>query len=121
SDPDPQVARFRSRPFISVADASVREGNSGTTPMTFTVTVSRRLSEGGLICAATVDGTARAGQDYTPLFTCATLRAGATSVTFTVEVRGDRRREGNERFALAVIGDPRFRLADPFGVGTIVD
>jgi hypothetical protein len=121
SDHDPQVARFRSRPFISVGDASAVEGNTGTKPMTFTVNVSRPLSEDGLICAATVDGTAKAGQDYTPLFACATLHAGATSVTFTVQVRGDRRREPNERFTLVVLADPRFRYSDLLATGTIVD
>ena len=121
SDHDPQVARFRSRPSVRVADASVPEGSSGTTPMEFTVSVSRPLSEDGLLCAATVDGTARHGSDYVPLFACATLHAGATSVTFTVQVRGDRRREPDERFTLVVLGDPRFRLADPVGIGTIVN
>ena len=32
SDHDPQVARFRSRASLTVADVSVVEGNSGTTP-----------------------------------------------------------------------------------------
>jgi len=121
SDHDPQVVRFRSRPFISVADASVAEGNSGTTPLTFTVTLSRPLSEDGLVCAATVDVTARHGEDYDPLFACATVHPGVTSVTFTVGVRGDRRRERDEQFLLVVVGDPRFRYTDPIAVGTIVN
>jgi predicted extracellular nuclease len=121
SDHDPQVARFRSRPFISVADASVAEGNSGTTPLTFTVTLSRPLSEDGLVCAATADVTARHGEDYESLFACVTVHPGVTSVTFTVGVRGDRRREPDERFLLVVVGDPRFRYTDPIAVGTIVN
>ena len=53
SDHDPQVARFRPARALSVADVSVAEGNSGTTPATFTVRLSRPLSQPVLVCAAT--------------------------------------------------------------------
>jgi predicted extracellular nuclease len=119
SDHDPQVARFRSRASLSVADVSVAEGNSGTTPMVFTVTVSRPLSQPVLICAATVGITARAGSDYDTLTACKTLAAGQTSLTFTVQVRGDTQREGNEQLSLLVAGVPGLRLADPLAFGTI--
>jgi hypothetical protein len=49
------------------------------------------------------------------------LRAGATSVAFTVPVHGDRRREADERFTLAVLADARFRSTDPFATGMIVN
>jgi hypothetical protein len=42
-------------------------------------------------------------------------------VTFTVQVRADRRREPNERFTLVVLADPRFRYTDPVATGTIVN
>ena len=53
SDHDPQVARFRSRASLTVADATVAEGNQGTRQLTFTATVSRPLSQSVLLCAAT--------------------------------------------------------------------
>jgi hypothetical protein len=121
SDHDPQVARFRSRPYISVADASVTEGNSGTRPLAFTVTLSRPPSQDGLLCASTLDRTATGGQDYDPLFGCTTVNAGATTATFTVTVKGDRRREPDERFLLVVGGDPRFRYSRAVATGTIVN
>jgi uncharacterized protein len=121
SDHDPQVARFRSQASLTVADASVTEGDSGTRPMVFTVTLSRPLSQAVLVCAATVDLTARSGSDYNPLATCRTLAAGQTSLTFTVNVRGDKRKEPNETFALAVAAIAGVALADPIGIGTIVD
>ena len=121
SDHDPQVARFRSRAQLTVADVSTVEGNSGTKPATFTVTVSRPLSRDATVCAVTLDITANAPQDYTPLVSCTTLAAGATQVTFTVLVRGDRRREPDERYALLVVADPVIRLADPLATGTIVN
>jgi len=39
---------------LSVADVSVVEGNSGNTPATFTVKLSRPLSQPIAICAATL-------------------------------------------------------------------
>jgi hypothetical protein len=121
SDHDPQVARFRSRAALTVADVSVTEGNSGTTPATFTVRVSRALSQTVLVCAATIGITASDGSDYNGLAQCKTLAPGSTSVTFTVSVRGDRRRESNEHFALVVLGAPYVQLADPIALGTIVN
>jgi predicted extracellular nuclease len=121
SDHDPQVARFRSRASLTVADVAVAEGNSGTTPMTFTVQVSRPLSHNALICATSLGITASAGSDYQPTVSCQTLAAGRTSVTVTVNVRGDRRRESDERLALVVAGIPGLRLADPLAIGTITN
>ncbi len=51
SDHDPQMARFRSRAQLSVTNVAVAEGNSGTRPMTFTVKVSRPLSQTVVVCA----------------------------------------------------------------------
>ncbi|WP_229400419.1 lamin tail domain-containing protein [Micromonospora okii] len=119
SDHDPQVARFRSLPALSVGDASVVEGDRGTSPLTFTVTVSRPLSRAALICATTYGTTADAGSDYEPYVGCRTLAAGQTSLTFTVAVRGDRRREADEKVNLLVAGVPGLRLADPLAVGVI--
>ncbi len=121
SDHDPQVARFRSRATLSVSDISVTEGDSGTTPAVFTATVSRPLSQPILVCAATVGITAGDPSDYAGLAQCRTLAAGATSLTFTVAVKGDRRREPDETFALLVLGAPFVRLADPIGLATIVN
>ena len=121
SDHDPQAARFRSRASLSVADVTVTEGDSGTTPAVFNVSVSRPLSQPILVCAATIGITASDGQDYTGLAQCKTLAAGATSLTFTVSVRGEKKKEPNETFALLVVGAPFVRLADPLAIGTITN
>ncbi|MFD6608996.1 lamin tail domain-containing protein [Micromonospora chalcea] len=121
SDHDPQVARFRSRASLRVADTSMAEGDKGTRAMTFTVTVSRPLSEPALICATTYGTTAQAGSDYDPYVGCKLLPAGQTSLAFPVTVRGDRKREADEKLTLYVAGVPGLRLADPSGVGTILN
>jgi hypothetical protein len=122
SDHDPQIARFSSRASLSVADVSVVEGEPGTTtPATFTVTVSRPLSQPIVICAATLGLTASDPSDYNGIGQCQTLAAGATSVTFTVTVKGDNRKEGNEKFVLLVVGAPFVALSDPIAFGTITN
>ncbi|MGS2613291.1 lamin tail domain-containing protein [Micromonospora sp. LZ34] len=121
SDHDPQVARFRSRASLSVGNATVAEGDKGTSPLTFTVTVSRPLSQPVLVCAATIGITAQSGQDYDPYAGCRTLAAGQTSLAFPVTVRGDRKPEPDEKFTLVVTGVPGLRLADPIATGTIAN
>ncbi|RKN44219.1 lamin tail domain-containing protein [Micromonospora endolithica] len=121
SDHDPQVARFRSRASVRVGDASVAEGDRGTTTLVFPVTVSRPLSQPVLVCAATVGRTAQAGSDFDPYAGCKVLAAGQTSVAFPVIVRGDRKREADEKLTLLVAGVPGLLLDDPLGTGTITD
>lgn len=121
SDHDPQVARFRSRASLTVADATVAEGNQGTRQLTFSATVSRPLSQSVLLCAASVGLTAQAGSDFDPYAGCKVLAAGQTSVAFPVTVRGDRRREADEKLTLLVAGVPGLRLADPLATGTITN
>jgi uncharacterized protein len=121
SDHDPQVARFSSRARLSVADASTVEGDKGSTPLRFPVTVSRPLSKDAVVCAGAVGVTAGSGDDFDPSVDCQTLAAGQTSLTFTVAVRGDKRREADEELLLVVVGGPWLTLADPVATGTILN
>jgi predicted extracellular nuclease len=121
SDHDPQVARFRSKSTLSVGNVTVAEGNSGTTPATFPVTLSRPLSQPILICAATLGLTAADPSDYAGLGECRRLPAGTATATFVVSVRGDTMREANEKFALLVLAVPHVRLAKPVGIATITN
>jgi hypothetical protein len=113
------VARFTSRPQLTVADVAVTEGNRGRTPATFTVAVSRALSVDATVCVATLPVTARADQDFDALVACRPLPAGATSVDFVVQVRGDRAREPDETFAVVAVANAGIRLRDPVAIGTI--
>ena len=51
-------------PTLSIADASVTEGNAGTTQLSFTVTLSQAATAPVTVHYATADGTATAGSDY---------------------------------------------------------
>jgi len=121
SDHDPQVARFKSRASLTVADVSLPEGNSGTTAFNFVVSLSRPLSQPVAVCAATLGITASDPQDYDGLGECRTLAPGTTSTTFTVSVRGEKKKESDEQFALLVLAGPNVALTDPLAIGTILN
>jgi predicted extracellular nuclease len=121
SDHDPQVARFQSRAALSVADASVVESDSGTTSLNFPVTLSRPLSRPFALCAGTLGLTAWPVLDFDPIFTCRTVPAGSTRSTISVPVRGDTRREVDEKFVLLIGGLADVRLTDAAAFGTIIN
>ena len=76
-------------PSLSIADASVTEGNSGTTTANFTVTLSAAATSTVTVNYATANGTATAGSDYVAASGTLTFTAGQTSKTIPVTVNGD--------------------------------
>ena len=74
-------------PSVSIANTSVAEGDSGTSNMAFTVSLSKAATSTVTVGYATANGTATAGQDYPPP-RHPDLRPGVTSQT--VNVRGHR-------------------------------
>jgi hypothetical protein len=121
SDHDPQVARFASRAGLSVADASVVEGDRGRRDATFAVTLSRPVSAPTPVCLVAFPGTALPVLDFDPVPSCGTIAAGGTSIDLAVAVRGDRRREQDETFGVIALTLPGIRPVDPLATGTIVD
>ena len=86
---------------ISVGDATVTEGNSGTTTASFTVTLSAPAGPSGVTFdISTQDNTATTGDnDYVPKTLLAqTIPSGQTSYQFDVGVNGDTSFEPNESF-----------------------
>lgn len=121
SDHDPQVARFATRPAVTVSDVAVTEGDRGTTPADFTVSLSRPRTVATSGCAVAFGETARVGVDVEFFLGCGTIPAGETSMTVAVPVRGDRRVEPDETFGLLVVPAPGTRGGDLVGRATILD
>ncbi len=115
---------FELRPAsVSVGDASVTEGNAGTTNATFTVT--RTAGDGplgpGPVSYTTTDGTATAGSDYTAKSGTLQFLGGQTSQTITVEVQGDTLDEPDETFSVGLSNASGATISDATGAGTITD
>jgi hypothetical protein len=108
-------------PRINITDATVNEGNTGTRPITFTVSLSAPYDVPVTISYATANGTATAGSDYQASSGTLTIPAGQTSGTITVQVSGDRLAEPNETFFVNLSNPNYGVISDGQGVGTIVD
>jgi Ca2+-binding RTX toxin-like protein len=109
------------RPSLSVGDASVVEGQSGTANLVFTVTLSGRILHTVEVSYATVDGTALASSDYTATSGTLTFPKGVTQQTVTMSVNGDTEGEGDEGLTLELSDPVNATLADGSGSGVITD
>ncbi len=111
-------------PLLSINDVSIEEGDSGTTPFVFTVSLSMPAGTGGVTFdIATADGTATvADNDYTAKsLTGQTIMENESSYTFSVLVNGDTVNESNEQFFVNVSNVSGATAADLQGVGTVKD
>ena len=88
---------------VSVKDVSVKEGDSGTTPLTFTVTLDKASDETVTMDWSTVDGTAKSEEgDYVAGSGGLTFSPGDTTKPITVQVNGDTNVEPDENFQLVL-------------------
>lgn len=108
----------------SVSDAWVAEGDSGTTPATFAVSLSSPPAAGHTVSVVvkTTNGSARSGKDYTALSSRKLVfGSAATSQEVSVPVLGDTLKEPDETFRLLLSSPVGVTLADSSGLGTIAD
>lgn len=106
---------------ISINDVTVTEGNAGTKPATFKVTLSHSSSKTITVHYTTANGTAVAPGDYTSTSGTVTFAPGDTSEDVVVQVRGDTIDEPNETFTVNLSQPANAAIADGTGVGTIID
>ncbi|TWT18689.1 nuclease [Luteimonas marina] len=109
--------------YASISDTSAAEGDSGTTPFFFTISLNQPAGEGGVsVDWATADGSATvADSDYVAASGTATIAEGATSVTISVDVVGDTTTEPDETFLVDLSNAVGAEIADAQGVGTILN
>lgn len=107
---------------LSIADASVTEGQSGEATMSFAVTLNHALPSPVFFDITTSNGTATAGTDYVARSQAGRfLDAGRTRQVFEVVVKGDATVEPNESFGVTISNVVGAILADGAAVGTIVN
>jgi len=110
-------------PSIAIGDAvAVTEGNVGTVSAFFTLNLTAPSNQAVTVHYATEDGSATlAGSDYQATSGMVTFAPGETSKTVPVQVNGDRIGETSESFSVRLTNATNAFLADPLGVGTILD
>ena len=108
-------------PVVSIANATVAEGNSGTTNAAFTVTLSKASTRPVTVGYSTANGTATAGQDFTATSGTLTFAAGVTSAKVNVAVLGDTAVEANETFTVTLSAPSGATLGAANATGTVTN
>lgn len=107
-------------PGISIADASLVEGNSGSANMPFVVTLSSSVCSGNLtVNYATSNSTASAGADFTSTSGTLTVSGASTTATINVPILGDTSIEGSETFKLTLSSPVSATLTRAVATGQI--
>lgn len=107
-------------PQISIGDATVVEGDTGTVTVDLTLVTDFPVPQTVTVELSTADGTATAGQDYQALSgVVATFTTGTDTTTATVTVIGDTDFEANEDFTVNLSNPVNAVIADGSGTVTI--
>jgi hypothetical protein len=115
------IGAYEARLQLSISDTSVLEGNSGTTNMVFTVSLSPAGSSPVTVNYATANGTAVAPTDYQATSNSLTFTPGQISKTITVTVNGDTVDEVDKEFTVTLSNPSGAELIDGSATGTIID
>jgi len=107
-------------PALSIADASVLEGNSGQTNMMFAVQLWPPSPLTVTVNFATTNGTAQAGSDYVATSGVLSFAPGQTNVIIPVAIYGDTNVEPNETFFVNLTSPSNAVLARAQATGTIL-
>ena len=112
-------------PSLTINDVSLPEGNAGTTPFTFTVTLSAASGRSVTVGYTTVNGTATAGTtgsaDYVATSGTLTFSPGTTTRSIAVSVRGNTTVEPNETYRVSLRSASAATIQDNSGQGTILN
>jgi len=121
---DPQgigtITNDDGQPKVSIDDVTVTEGNTGTTPAVFTVSLSNPSQSTTIVTFATADGTATAANnDYVPNSGTIVFAPHQTTQTISVSVNGDFVVEPDEDFFVNLSNPTNAVIGDGQGAGTI--
>ncbi len=108
------------QPTVSVADVAVTEGDAGSSPAGFAVTLSGPSAQ-TITVQATASNITTTNADHGGLSTVVTFVPGDTAETATVQVTGDTNPEADETFAVTLTSPTNATIADGSAAGTIQD
>jgi Ca2+-binding RTX toxin-like protein len=106
-------------PRLSAADATVIEGDSGSTPATLQVSLNAVFTKTVTVAYATANSTAMSGSDYQAASGTLTFAPGDLVEEVTVNVVGDPAIEMDETFFLDLSSPTNATIADARGAATI--
>ncbi len=111
------------KPIISIGDAQVIEGDSGTTDLVFPITYSGGSSAGVTFDYATADGTNTNSKVNATSADYIGVQSSGSGDSITVKVKGDKVEESDEQLSLALsnIQGALYHDSSLLATGTIVD
>lgn len=105
--------------LLGIDNVELTEGNAGTTPFVFTVSLSAPSAGPVTVDFSTRNGTAQAGSDYIAASGTLTFAPGELTKQITVLVNGDTEPEEIEVFFVDLTNASGATLGDPEGLGRI--
>ena len=117
------TARFVGQSAVSIAigNRTRYEGDSGTAGVTFAVRLSAPRTVPVTVAWQTTDGSAKAGSDYNAASGNLSFPPGTTLRTIPIGIRGDTALETSETFYVDLSAPSGASIADPRGLGTILN
>ena len=107
--------------LLTINNVTVTASDTGIVTAVFTLSLSAPSSQPVTVNYATADGTATAGgNDYVPIFGTLTFAPGETTMTITVVVNPDRKKDADETFFVDISGAVNALLLDDQGLGIIL-
>lgn len=108
-------------PRISISDASVIEGNTGTSHLDFTISLTAPVDDPLNVALQFADLTASYGVDYLRSVTNIVIPAGSTSEVVSLPVLPNTSRELDKQFRITVAATPFLQTNKGFAFGTILN
>ena len=112
---------FGALPSVSISGASIAEGNSGTTPANFQVTMAGTINQPVTLAYSVVAGTASAFSDFDNSASPVTIPAGGQTQTIAVPVFGDNTFEPDETFTVNLNSSLNAFIVNGQALGTILN
>jgi hypothetical protein len=106
---------------LAIANATIQEGNAGSTNVSVTVTMSPASTQQVTVNWATANGSATSGADYTTGSGTVTFAPSTTVQTILVPVLGDLLDEPDETFTITLSNPVNATVANGTSTVTIVD
>ena len=106
-------------PGVTVAGAKTTAGTSGTSTLTFTVSLTAASTKTVTLDYSTLDGSARAGTDYTAASGTLTFAPGVTSKTVEVTVAGETTTTVTKTLSLLISNATNALITSNTGIGAI--
>jgi hypothetical protein len=105
--------------LLGIDNIELPEGNAGTTPFVFTVSLSAPSAAPVTVHFSTQDGSALAGSDYIATSGDLTFAPGEVTKQITVQVNGDTTEEEVEEFFVDLTSASGAGIGDSEGLGRI--